>query len=165
MAAHRSPHYAIVLRILRYLKGTIFDGLYFSSHSSLTLQTYSDADWAGDPIDRRSTTGYCFLLGDSIISWRSKKQQSLLVPALKQNIEHWQLLQLKFFGYVGYYRILVLTVPLQLNFTVIIEVLFKLLIMMSSMNVLNILRLIVTSFVIIWFRVHSHFILFSLRIS
>ena len=37
MAAPRSPHYAAVLRILRYLKGTIFDGLHFSSHSSLTL--------------------------------------------------------------------------------------------------------------------------------
>ena len=44
MAAPRSPHYAIVLRILRYLKGIIFDGLRFSSHSSLTLQAYSDAD-------------------------------------------------------------------------------------------------------------------------
>ena len=63
-----------------------------------------------------------------------RNKQSLLVPALKQNIEHWQLLQLNLFGYVGYYRILVLTVPLQLNFTVIIEVLFKLLIMMSSMK-------------------------------
>uniref|UniRef100_A0A2N9HQF4 Reverse transcriptase Ty1/copia-type domain-containing protein n=1 Tax=Fagus sylvatica TaxID=28930 RepID=A0A2N9HQF4_FAGSY len=38
------------------------------------FQAYSDADWAGDPTDRRSTTGYCFLLGDSLISWRSKKQ-------------------------------------------------------------------------------------------
>uniref|UniRef100_A0A2N9IQ04 Integrase catalytic domain-containing protein n=1 Tax=Fagus sylvatica TaxID=28930 RepID=A0A2N9IQ04_FAGSY len=35
---------------------------------------YSDADWAGDPTDRRSTTGYCFLLDDSLIFWRSKKQ-------------------------------------------------------------------------------------------
>ena len=69
-----SPHYAVVLRILRYLKGTIFDGLHFSSHSSLTLQAYLDADWAGDPTDRRSTTEYCFILGDSLISWRSKKQ-------------------------------------------------------------------------------------------
>ena len=74
MAAPRSPHYAAVLRILRYLKGTIFNGLHFSSHFSLTLQAYSDIDWVGDPTDRRSTTGYCFLLGDSLISWRSKKQ-------------------------------------------------------------------------------------------
>ena len=74
MAAPRSPYYVVVLRILRYLKGTIFDGLHFSSHSSITLQAYSYADWASDPIDRRSTTGYCFLLGDSHISWRSKKQ-------------------------------------------------------------------------------------------
>ena len=43
MATPRSPHYAVVLRILRYLKDTIFDGLHFSSHSSLTLQAYSDA--------------------------------------------------------------------------------------------------------------------------
>ena len=61
MAALRSPHYAVILRILRYLKVTIFDGLHFSSYSSLTLQAYSYADWAGDPTDRRSTTGYCFL--------------------------------------------------------------------------------------------------------
>ena len=71
MAALRSPQYADVLRILRYLKHTIFDGLHFSSHSSLTLQVYLDVDWAGDPTDYRSTTGYCFLLGDSLISWRS----------------------------------------------------------------------------------------------
>jgi hypothetical protein len=74
MAAPQSLHYAAVLRILRYLKGTLFHGLHFSSQSSLTLQAYFDADWAGDPTDRRSTTGYCFLLGDSLISWRSKKQ-------------------------------------------------------------------------------------------
>ena len=74
MAAPRSPHYVVVLRILRYLKSTIFDGLHFSSHYSLTLQAYSDVDWAGDPTDRRSTTRYCFLLGDSFISWRSNKQ-------------------------------------------------------------------------------------------
>ena len=74
MAVLRSPHYAVVLKILRYLKGTIFDGLHFSSHSSLTLQAYADIDRAGDRTNRRSTTGYCFLLGDSLIFWRSKKQ-------------------------------------------------------------------------------------------
>ena len=73
MAAPRS-HYVVVLKILQYMKDVIFDGLHFSFHSSLTLQAYSDADWAGDPTDRRYTTGYCFLLGDSLISWRSKKK-------------------------------------------------------------------------------------------
>uniref|UniRef100_A0A2N9FTI1 CCHC-type domain-containing protein n=1 Tax=Fagus sylvatica TaxID=28930 RepID=A0A2N9FTI1_FAGSY len=54
--------------------GTMFHGLHFSAHSTLDLCAYSDADWAGDPTDRRSTTGFCFFLGDSLISWRSKKQ-------------------------------------------------------------------------------------------
>lgn len=74
MASPRTTHYAAVLRILRYIKGSIFRGLHFSSASSLELCGYSDADWAGDATDRRSTTGYCFFLGSSLISWRSKKQ-------------------------------------------------------------------------------------------
>jgi hypothetical protein len=74
MSAPRSTHYAAVLRILRYIKGTLFHGLHFSAQSSLELRAYADADWAGDPTDHRSTTGYCFLLGSFLISWRSKKQ-------------------------------------------------------------------------------------------
>jgi hypothetical protein len=74
MAAPRSTHFSAVLRILRYLKGTLFHGLYFSSQSSLRLHAYTDADWVGDPTNRHSTIGYCFLLGTSVISWRSKKQ-------------------------------------------------------------------------------------------
>lgn len=74
MSAPRSTHFSALLRILRYVKGTLFHGLYYSANSSLELRAYSDADWAGDPTDRRSTTGYCFFLGDSLISWRSKKQ-------------------------------------------------------------------------------------------
>ncbi|CAL9010759.1 unnamed protein product [Prunus brigantina] len=61
MAAPRSVHFVDVLRILRYLKGNLFQGLHFSSKSNLTFQAYSDSDWAGDIIDRRSTTGFCIL--------------------------------------------------------------------------------------------------------
>jgi hypothetical protein len=68
MSAARSTHYATVLRILRYAKGTLFHGLHFSSRSSLELHSYSNADWAGDPTNHRSTTGYCFLLNTSLIS-------------------------------------------------------------------------------------------------
>uniref|UniRef100_A0A2N9FDF9 Integrase catalytic domain-containing protein n=1 Tax=Fagus sylvatica TaxID=28930 RepID=A0A2N9FDF9_FAGSY len=58
---------------LVYLTVTRPDISYAVHQSSLILRAYSDADWAGDPIDRRSTT-YCCLLGSSLISWRSKKQ-------------------------------------------------------------------------------------------
>ncbi|WKA02119.1 hypothetical protein VitviT2T_020342 [Vitis vinifera] len=74
LSAPRSTHYAAVLRILRYLKGTLFHGLFYSAQSPLVLRAFFDVDWAGDLTDRRSTTGYCFLLGSSLISWRSKKQ-------------------------------------------------------------------------------------------
>ena len=74
MFAPRSTHYAAVLRILRYLKGTLFHGLFYSIQSPLVLCAFSDVDWVGDPTDRRSTSDYCFLFGSSLISWRSKKQ-------------------------------------------------------------------------------------------
>uniref|UniRef100_A0A7N2KXZ2 Retrovirus-related Pol polyprotein from transposon TNT 1-94 n=1 Tax=Quercus lobata TaxID=97700 RepID=A0A7N2KXZ2_QUELO len=74
LSAPRSTHYAAVLRILRYLKGTLFHGIFYSAQSPLVLHAFSNTDWVGDPTDRRSTIGYCFLLGSSLISWRSKKQ-------------------------------------------------------------------------------------------
>ncbi|KAG9442993.1 hypothetical protein H6P81_018847 [Aristolochia fimbriata] len=77
MAAPRSIHYAAVIRILRYVKGTLMQGLFMSSASPLSLLAFSDADWAGDVIDRRSTTGYLVFLGYSPISWRSKKQSTV----------------------------------------------------------------------------------------
>ncbi|XP_057719148.1 uncharacterized mitochondrial protein AtMg00810-like [Arachis stenosperma] len=74
LSVSRTTHYAAVLCILRYVKGTLFHGLHFSAHSFLSLQAYSDADWDGDPTDRRSTTGYYLFLSDSLITWRTKKQ-------------------------------------------------------------------------------------------
>jgi hypothetical protein len=74
LAAPHSTYYVAVLHILHYIKGTMFHGLHFSAHSTLDLCAYSDADRVGDPTDCRSTTGFCFFLGDSLISWRSKKQ-------------------------------------------------------------------------------------------
>ena len=66
--------WGVVLRILRYLRGTQFRTLMFPSSSSLELRAYSDANWDSDIYDRKSTTGYCVFLGDSLISWKSKKQ-------------------------------------------------------------------------------------------
>ncbi|GMP43055.1 hypothetical protein CsSME_00012568 [Camellia sinensis var. sinensis] len=70
----RSTHWAALVRVLRYLRGTIFQGLLLSSTSSLDLVAYADSDWAGDVTDRKSTSGFCMFLGDSLIPWKSKKQ-------------------------------------------------------------------------------------------
>jgi hypothetical protein len=74
MTSPRTVHFAAVLRILRYMRGTMHQGLLMSFSSKLELNAYSDSDWAGDVTDRRSTTGFCIFLGDSLISWKSKKQ-------------------------------------------------------------------------------------------
>jgi len=70
----RTPHLAHVHRILRYLKGSLDHGLLLNSSSSTSLTVYSDADWAGCPDTRRSTSGYCVYLGDNLVSWSSKRQ-------------------------------------------------------------------------------------------
>ncbi|XP_062110327.1 uncharacterized mitochondrial protein AtMg00810-like [Humulus lupulus] len=66
--------WAAMLRILRYLRGTQFQSLFFPSTSTLELRAYSDVDWGGDCTDRKSTTGFCIFLGDPLISWKSKEQ-------------------------------------------------------------------------------------------
>ena len=74
LPAPRSTYYAAVQRILRYLKGILCHGLFYSTQSPPLLRAFSYVDWAGGPNDRRSTISYCFLLGSSLISWRNKKQ-------------------------------------------------------------------------------------------
>ncbi|KAG8480454.1 hypothetical protein CXB51_024676 [Gossypium anomalum] len=67
-------HYKAVKRILRYLQGTLDFGLCFTRTSNLLLEGYSDASWASDVDDRRSTLGFCVFLGENLISWSSRKQ-------------------------------------------------------------------------------------------
>jgi len=70
-------HYSHLLRVLRYLRGTISRRLFFPRSSSLRLHAYSDATWASDSTDRRSLSAYCVFLGDSLIAWKTKKQSSI----------------------------------------------------------------------------------------
>lgn len=70
-------HLKAVKRILRYLKSTPNLGLWYPKGSTFELLGYSDADYAGCKIDRKSSTGTCQLLRLSLVSWSSKKQNSV----------------------------------------------------------------------------------------
>ena len=67
-------HLVAIRRIIQYLRGTASRGLFFPVGSPLHLVAYSDSDWAGCPNTCRSVTGWCIFLGQSLISWKSKKQ-------------------------------------------------------------------------------------------
>jgi hypothetical protein len=71
-----STHWTTVKRVIRYLKGTA-DYCVTYGPSKVGLIGYCDADWAGNLDDRKSTTGYLFLLAGGAISWASKKQPTV----------------------------------------------------------------------------------------
>ncbi|KAL0284190.1 UNVERIFIED_CONTAM: Retrovirus-related Pol polyprotein from transposon RE2 [Sesamum radiatum] len=70
-------HWCAVKRLLRYLVGTLDYGLLLRKNSPRTLHAFADADWAGDPNDRTSTSAYVVFLGANPISWSSKKQKTV----------------------------------------------------------------------------------------
>lgn len=69
----KSSHLEAVIRVVRYLKGSPGKGLLFTSKKSSILRVYCDLDWASLHT-KRSVTGFCIKLGDSLISWKSKRQ-------------------------------------------------------------------------------------------
>jgi hypothetical protein len=70
-------HLRAMKRIMRYLVYTPKFGLWYPKGSTFDLIGYSDADYAGCKIDRKSTSGTCQFLGRSVVSWASKKQNSV----------------------------------------------------------------------------------------
>ena len=69
-------HWICAKNMMRYLQGTINHGLRYIV-GSLRLHGYTDADWAGSVVDRKSTSGCCFTLGSASIFWMSRKQKSV----------------------------------------------------------------------------------------
>jgi hypothetical protein len=77
MHGPREYHLAFLKCILRYVKGTLSFGLRISTGPVDSLTAYSDADWDGCPDSQRSTYGYSVFLGDTLISWSSKRQTTV----------------------------------------------------------------------------------------
>jgi hypothetical protein len=62
-----------VTRILRYLKGTPGKGIKFEKNGHIKIEGYTDADWAGNIMDRKSTSGYFTFVGGNLVTWRIKQ--------------------------------------------------------------------------------------------
>lgn len=97
MHAPRETHMDAVYRILRYLKSAPAKGLLFSQNNHTEVEAYTNADWAGSVIDRRSTSGYCSFVGGNLVTWRSKKQSVVARSSAEQSLGLWLM------GYVSYY--------------------------------------------------------------
>jgi hypothetical protein len=76
-ASLRTSHRQVVKQIFSYLRHTPDFGLWCSASFSLALHVFSDADFAGCRLDRKSTSGTCQFLGSSLVSWSSCKQSSV----------------------------------------------------------------------------------------
>jgi hypothetical protein len=82
-ASLRESHLKAIKRILRYLKHTQDVGLWYPKDARFELVGYSDSDYARDKVKRRSTSGTCQLLRRSLISWSSKKQNSVVLSTIE----------------------------------------------------------------------------------
>jgi hypothetical protein len=90
-----SSHRTVVQQIFRHLKHTLEFGIWYFASSSLDLIGFSDADFTGCGIDRKSTSGTCHLFGSSLICWSSRKQS--LVAQSTTELEY-VVIAIRFFG-------------------------------------------------------------------
>jgi hypothetical protein len=73
----KESHLTAVKRIIRYVNDTLSYCIWYSRETNVGVTGYSDADWAGNADDRKSTSGGCFYVGNNLVSWMSKKQASI----------------------------------------------------------------------------------------
>jgi hypothetical protein len=77
LVEHRRVHLFVAKHVMKYLKGTLDFSLNYNGDHDFRLSGYTDSDWAGSVSDRKSTSGCCFILGSTMISWQSRKQSTI----------------------------------------------------------------------------------------
>nr|GMD47282.1 uncharacterized protein LOC109158084 [Ipomoea batatas] len=89
VSAPTDKHMIAAHRVLRYIKGSPSQSLFYPAEASLNLKAFSDSDWASCAETRKSITGHCIFIGASLVSWRSKKQA--MVSKSSSEAEYWAL--------------------------------------------------------------------------
>ena len=89
MHAPTETHMRAAKRILRYLIDSTNYALKYNNQNNnndTTITAYCDADWGGDKVDRKSTTGYCVYVNDNLISWNTKKQTTVALSTAEAEL-------------------------------------------------------------------------------
>jgi hypothetical protein len=83
MARPTELHLQAAKRVLRYLKGTVDYGMFYKKNGNKQLVAFTDSDYARDIEDRKSISGYIFMLGGGAVSWSSKKQHIISLSTIE----------------------------------------------------------------------------------
>jgi hypothetical protein len=83
---HADIHWELGKRVLRYLQGTKHLALTLGGPTPIQLEGYSDASWADNQTDRRSSQGYGFSLGSGLVSWRSTRSSSVALSSTEAEL-------------------------------------------------------------------------------
>ena len=100
MSDPTQSHWITCKRVLRYLKNIMNMCLRIKKSEYFDLTAYTNADWASDPDDRRSISGYCVYLGNNLVTWSSRNKVWFLDLLQSLNTELWLYAVLKLHGSV-----------------------------------------------------------------
>ena len=83
MVELKRAHWVAAKHVLRYLQGTVDYRILYTRSKDIRLSGFTDVDWAGSSVDRKSTSRYCFSVGSSMVSWCSRKQNSIALRSIE----------------------------------------------------------------------------------